>query len=133
MSHALMSRTLIAALLLSSSVLSASAMTTMPTSDASKPTQAAFSTYSAPHILSATEIHVGAQDLPEGIPGNASMLISLNVDSEGHARDIRVLRTFSPEISFRVVEAISRSRFQPAVLNHHAISAPMTIQVAVQR
>lgn len=130
-----MSRILIASLLLSSSVLSASAMATMPTSDAStsNPTPAAYSSYSAPRMLSSKNIHISSEDLPEGIPSNASMLVSLNVDTDGHAKNVRVVRTFSPEISFRVVEALSRSRFQPAMLNRHAISAPMTIQVAVQR
>uniref|UniRef100_E6QL68 TonB C-terminal domain-containing protein n=1 Tax=mine drainage metagenome TaxID=410659 RepID=E6QL68_9ZZZZ len=130
-----MSRILIASLLLSSSVFSASAMASQPITDASTSNAAptAYSTYSAPRMLSSTDIHISSEDLPEGIPSNASMIVALNVDTDGHAKNVRVVRSFSPEISFRVVEALSHARFQPAILNRHAISAPMTIQVAVQR
>lgn len=128
-----MSRLLIASLLLSSSVFSASAMASAPSTDVptSNPTVAA--AYVAPHLLNPTELHVTASDLTEGVPANGSMLVSVNVDAYGHAKNVRVLRTFSPEMSTRVAEAISRARFQPATFNNHAIAAPLNLVVSVQR
>ena len=126
-----MSRLLIASLLLSSSVFSASAMASAPSSDVSTPISTA--QYVAPHLLSPVALHVAANDLPEGVPANASVLLHVNVDAYGRARDIQVLRTFSPEMSFRVAEAISHARFQPATYNSQKIAAPLNLVVNVQQ
>ena len=128
-----MSRLMIASLLLSSSVLTASAMATAPSTDIPTYSPISTSQYVAPHLVSPMELHVSANDLPEGVPANASVLLHVNVDAYGHAKDIRVLRTFSPMISTRVAEAISHARFQPATFNNHQIDAPLNLVVNVQR
>ncbi len=128
-----MSRLLIASLLLTSSVFSASAMASAPSTDVPTSNPTAASAYVAPHLLNPTELHVSASDLTEGVPASGSMFVSVNVDAYGHAKDVHVLRTFSPEMSFRVAQAISRARFQPATFNNHTISAPLNLVVSVQR
>ncbi len=128
-----MSRLLIASLLLSSSVFSASAMASAPSTDVSTSTPISTAQYVAPHLLSPVALHVAANDLPEGVPANASVLLHVNVDAYGRAKDIRVLRTFSPEMSFRVAEAISHARFQPATYNSQKIAAPLNLVVNVQQ
>ena len=128
-----MSRLLIASLLLSSSVFSASAMASAPSTDVPTSNPTVASAYVAPHLLNPTELHVAASDLTEGTPANAAMIVRADIDAYGHAKNVRVLRTFSPEMSFRVAQAISRARFQPATFNNHAISAPLNMVVTVQR
>ncbi len=128
-----MSRHLIASLLLSTTALSASAMATAPSTDIPTSNLVAASQYVAPHLVSPMALHVSASDLPEGVPANASVLLRVDVDSYGHAKDIRVLRTFSPEMSFRVARAISAARFEPATFNNHKIDAPLNLVVNVQR
>jgi hypothetical protein len=127
-----MSRLFIASLLLSSSVFSASAMASAPSSDVPTSNSVAATRYVAPHLLNPSELHIAPSNMTDGVPANGSMLVSMNVDSYGHAKNVRVLRTFSPEMSFRVAEAISRARFQPATFNNHAISAPLNLVVNVQ-
>ncbi len=128
-----MSRLLIASLLLSTTAFSASAMASAPSTDIPTSSPVAASQYVAPHLLSPMALHVSANDLPEGVPANASVLLHVDVDAYGHAKDIRVVRTFSPQMSFRVAEAISRARFQPATFNNHQIDAPLNLVVNVQR
>ena len=128
-----MSRLLIASLLLSTTAFSASAMASAPSTDIPTSSPVAASSYVAPHLASPLALHVSANDLPDGVPANASVLLHVNVDAYGHAKDVRVVRTFSPEMSYRVSEAISHARFQPATFNNHAISAPLNLVVNVQR
>jgi TonB family protein len=123
--------TLVASLLLSPMLLTASAIARTPKTDAAATTPARVSTgVVAPKILNADNFHIPADVLGQG---NAQVVLSLNVDEKGNAQNIRVVKSANPELDARVVSQVSQSHFRPGTLNDHAIPVDMNLVVKVQR
>ena len=59
-----------------------------------------------------------------------SVMIALEVDSEGRPRNIRVIRSLGMGLDERALEAVARWRFKPGVLNGRPVSAPVSIEVS---
>jgi len=86
-------------------------------------------------VIPAQVLYAPNIDLPfnESIPNNAEVVLQLNVDEKGRAEDVQVVKSPNPELDAPVAEAVRKSRFRPAALDHQAIAVPMTLTVVVQR
>ena len=59
-----------------------------------------------------------------------SVMLALEVDSEGHPRNIRVVRSLGLGLDERAVEAVSQWRFKPGALNGRPVNAPVSVEVS---
>lgn len=59
-----------------------------------------------------------------------SVMLALEVDSEGRPRNIRIVRSLGLGLDERAVEAVARWRFKPGLLNGHPVDAPVSVEVS---
>jgi protein TonB len=127
-----MHRILATSLLLSPLFLSAAAVASTPATDASTSTQVRpVSTGVIPaHVLYAPSISLSPST---AIPSDAAVVLHLNVDENGKAQGIQVVKSVNADLDARVVEAVRESRFRPAMLDKQVIPIDMNLTVVVQR
>ena len=125
---------LIASLLLSPMLVSASAIASQPKSDAPAPAEYhRISTgIAAPAMIDESSFRIPADVLGQSA-GNAQVVLSLNVDEKGNAQNVRVVKSVNPSLDSRVVAAVMQSHFRPATLNHQPIAIDMDLTVSVKR
>jgi len=130
-----MRRILIASLLLSPMLVTAPAVASQPRSDADASTQPVRVSTGvvAPQLVytTAVEFPGGAFDMT--IPQDAKVVLSMNVDTKGHAQDIQVIKSVNPDLDQRVVNAVRGFRFRPATLDNQTIPVDLNLTVEVQR
>ena len=59
-----------------------------------------------------------------------SVMLALDVDSEGHPRNIRVVRSLGLGLDERAVEAVAQWRFKPGLLNGRPVNSPVSVEVS---
>ena len=59
-----------------------------------------------------------------------SVMLSLEIDSEGRPRNIRVVQSLGLGLDERAVEAVSQWRFKPGLLNGRPVTAPVSVEVS---
>ena len=59
-----------------------------------------------------------------------TVLLALEVDSEGHPRNIRVIQSLGLGLDERAMEAVAKWRFKPGILNGRAVNSPVSVQVS---
>jgi len=128
-----MRRILATSLLLSPLLLTAAAFASQPVIDASASTQAPrIST----GVIPARLLHAASLTLPPALavttPNDAEVVLKLNVDEQGKAQDVQVVRSINPAVDERVVEAVRQFRWHPATLDKQAIPVELTLKVEVQ-
>jgi len=125
---------LIASLLLSPMLVSASAVASQPKTDAPAPVEYhRISTgIAVPAIIDST-FRIPAGSLGDTGVGSAKIVLSLNVDEKGNAQNVRVVKSANPALDARVVTAVMQSHFRPATLDHHPIAVDMDLTVSVKR
>jgi TonB family protein len=126
-----MRRILVASFLLTPMLFAASAVASQPATDAAPTTQVrrVSTGIVAPHLLKSTNVDIPADAFDAIIPPDAEVGLKVNVDEQGNARDIQVVRPVSADLDSRVVAAVSKFRFAPATLDNQAI--PLTIDLNV--
>jgi TonB family protein len=126
--------TLLASLLLSPMLVAASAVASQPKSDAPAPAEYhRISTgIAVPAIVDST-FRIPAGSLGETGAASAKVVLSLNVDEKGNAKNVRVVKSANPTLDARVVTAVLQSHFRPATLDHQAIAVDMDLTVSVLR
>ncbi len=88
----------------------------------------------APVILNPADIRVPAGTLANALGGEATVVLRLSVDEQGHAQDVRVVKSAGvEEVDSRVVAGVEQARFRPAQLNNQSIPMAMSLVVRVQR
>ena len=123
--------TLVASLLLSPMLLTASAIARTPKTDASATTPGRISSgVIPPKMIDQNNFRIPANALGQG---NAQVELSLNVDEKGNAQNVRVVKPANPELDSKVVAAVLQSHFRPGTLNSHAIPVDLDLVVKVQR
>ncbi len=129
-----MRRILAASLLLSPLFLPAAAVASTPAADASASTlvRPASSGLTSPRILRTANVHI-APDFAQAIPALSEVVLKLTVDEKGKAQEVRVIKSASPLLDDRVVQAVQQFRWRPAKLDKQAIPMDMTLNVEVQR
>jgi TonB family protein len=124
-----------ASILLSPMLLAASAVASSPKADAPAPTEYNRTTKAValPASLEYSTFHLPAGSSSQVNANDAKVVLSLNVDQKGNARNIRVVKSANPELNNRVVQAISQAHFNPATVNHQPVAVDVNITVNVQQ
>ena len=116
------------AVLFSSVLVSASAFAAAPKSDASVVTQfRPVSTGVIAPVLEGGPLHIAP-----GVVSGGEVVLALNVDANGDARHVRVMKSAGPALDSKVVAAVLQSHFKPATLNKQAIPVDLDLTVKVQ-
>jgi TonB family protein len=74
--------------------------------------------------------------LPDGLskvflPTNAEVELTLTVDSNGQAKDIKVVKASNPYWDARVVDAIQKSQFHPGMVDNTPVPVDMNLTVMI--
>lgn len=128
-----MRRILATSVLLSPLFFSAAVFASQPIDDASAPTPARpLSTGVKPaHVLYSPNVELPSATV-ETLPYDAEVILKLNVDENGQAQDVQVVKSPSPLLDEPVAELVRQSRFRPATLDNQPVATPMTLTVVVQ-
>ena len=126
---------LIASLLLSPMLYTASAVASQPKTDAPSTTQErrVSTGITSPVILESGKIHISAHALDGTVEREAKVVLALNVDEKGNAQNIQVVQSANPDLDARVVAAVRQSHFRPATLDNQVIPLNVNLVVTVQR
>jgi protein TonB len=126
-------RRILAAIMLSSMALSAAAATSKPANDADATSVRPISTgVTAPHLVYSTKINISASELPNTY-SNARVILKFNLDTTGTPTSIQVVQPLTQAIDARIVDAVRKFRWSPAVLNNQTVPIDMNLVVQVQR
>jgi len=126
-------RRIIAAIMLSSIALSAAAATSKPANDADSTSVRPVSTgVTAPQLIYSTKISIPTTDLPSG-SNSARLVLKFNLDKTGTPQAIQVIQPLTQAVDTRVVDAVRKFRWSPAVLNNQTVPVEMNLVVVVQR
>jgi TonB family protein len=60
---------------------------------------------------------------------SGSVLLSIIVDTEGHARDIHVAKSLGMGLDEKAMEAVEKWRFKPGMRNGQPVNVQATIEV----
>jgi TonB family protein len=128
-----MRRILAASVLLSPLFISAAALASQPVTvePASTATHSLSTGVKPARVLSAPDVDLSpaAQDT---LPYNAEVVLTLNVDENGKAQDIQIVKSPSHYLDGPVAAAVRQYRFRPATLDNQPVATPMTLTVVVQ-
>jgi TonB family protein len=127
-----MRRILAASILLSPLFLSAAAYATQPVTDASATTRPLSTGVKPAHVLSSPNIDLSATAV-DTLPLNSEVVLKLNVDPNGQAQDVQVVKSPSHLLDEPVAAAIRQTRFRPATLDNQPVATDLTLTVVVQR
>ncbi len=122
-------------LMLSSFLIPAVANASSSSDDASAPTQAPrISTgVSAPMLTNPIGIELPAGLASAFLPTDKEVGVSLMVDQNGQASDVKVVKSSNPYLDELVVEAVEKSHFKPAKLDNMAIPVSMNLTLEIAR
>jgi TonB family protein len=122
-----------ASLLLSTTLVAASAMAAQPKTDAvvTAPSTLNGSTFSPATLDS--KIHISTYALDDAGIRQGKVVLALNVDKNGNAQHVRILKSVSPEVDASVVSEVLQSHFQPAKLDNQVIPIELNLIVNVKR
>ena len=126
---------LVASILLSPMLLAASAVASSPKADAPAPTESRRTANgtTVPAALDYSTFHLPTGSSSQVDANDATVVLSLNVDEKGNARNIRVVKSANPELNTRVVQAISQAHFHPATLDRQPVPVDINLTVKVQQ
>jgi TonB family protein len=125
---------LIASLLLSPMLVTASAIASQPSTDAPAATQGRrISTGITAPAIDSSNIRIPADALGRIFTNDAQVVLSLNVDEKGNAQNVKVVKSVNPDLDSRVVAAVLQSHFQPAKLDNKAIPVDVNLVFTVKR
>jgi TonB family protein len=129
-----MRNTLVASLLLSPMLIAASAAASPLTSDIPVKNSARISTgIVAPQLINPGSIHVASSLLGGQEVTGSKVVLAFNVDENGNARNVKIVKSANPELSAHVVTEVERAHFKPGTLDDKAIAVDMELVVSVQR
>jgi hypothetical protein len=126
-------RRILVASLLSSIAITAAAATSKPANDADSTSVRPVSTgVTAPQLIYSTKISIPTTDLPSG-SNSARLVLKFNLDKTGTPQAIQVIQPLTQAVDTRVVDAVRKFRWSPAVLNNQTVPVEMNLVVVVQR
>jgi TonB family protein len=128
-----MRRIVISSILLSPLFLSAAALAIQPSTDApaSTPPRPLSTGVKSAHILYSPDIALTPTQT-ENLPVNAEVVLTLNVDENGKAQDVQVVKSLNQFLDQPVADAIRETRFSPATLDRQPVATPMTLTVLIR-
>jgi len=125
-------RILAASVLLTPLFLSAAALASQPVTDASASTATRpVSTGVKPaRLLHSTNVDL-TPTAAETLPFDAEVVLKLNVDENGNAQNVQVIKSPSPVLDAPVAAAVRQFRFRPATLDNQPVATDLTLTVVV--
>jgi TonB family protein len=128
-----MRRILIASALLSPMLFTAAAVASQPKDDASASTlvRPISTGVTAPKIVHSTDIQITPETARSIMP-NAEVVLKVNLDEQGKAQDVQVIKSANPILDAPVISAVRQFRWSPATLDKQAIPVDLTLSVVVQ-
>jgi outer membrane biosynthesis protein TonB len=126
-----MRRTLVTSLLLVPLALTAAAATSTSTNDASVSTQVSFPVIPA-RIVSAPKVDLTSV-LTQGFPNNAQVSLHVVVNTDGEARNVKVVSSDDPALNGPVLAALSKYRFRAATQGNQVVPYNLNLIFVVQR
>jgi TonB family protein len=87
----------------------------------------------APYLVDPQSIRVYSTDMPLMAPSEGKVELSLNVDANGKAQGVKIVKSFSPEVDAHVVASVSKAQFRPATLDKQNVACDMNLVVVVRR
>jgi TonB family protein len=130
---------LVASLLISPVLLSGAAVAATPKAEVKAEAPANTQSHRistglvAPEIVDPASIRVFSGDMPVMAPSEGKVVLSMNIDANGRAQDIKILKSFAPEVDAHVVASVSKAQFHPATLDKQAVACDMNLVVVVRR
>jgi TonB family protein len=126
---------LVATLLLSPMLYTASAVASQPKTDANgaAPERRISTGVIEPEVVGSSSIHIPPSALLRNDASSAEVVLALRVDEKGNAENIRVVKSANPDLDARVIEGVRQSRFRPAKLDNQAIPLDVNMIVQVNR
>ncbi len=85
-----------------------------------------------PKLISDPSIDVDISDFNAWNLGNQYMVVHLKVDETGKAQDVAIVKTVSPEVDAKVLDAVQQFHFSPAKLDDHAIPMDLDMRINFQ-
>jgi len=125
-----MRRTLVTSLLLVPMALTAAAATSNSTNDASVSTTVSFP------VIPAKIVYAPKADLtsvlPQSFPNDAQVILSIVVNEDGEARNVKVVSSDDPALNGPVMAAVSRYHFRAATQGNQVVPYHMNLAFVVQ-
>lgn len=124
----------IPALLLASSLASATALAKPPASADVPATPIHVSTgVTSPVLLNGSQLSISNESLAF-VPTTSPMVeLSMHVDEKGVPSDVHVVKSVSQKVDAQVVAAARTFHFRPAMLDHEPVAMNMRVKVIIQR
>lgn len=128
-----MRRILAASLLLVPSLFPAAALASQTVNDASASAQVRpLSTgVTSPRIIRTVNV-IATPELIQALPSDTEVVLKLNVDEQGMAQNVEVVKSVNKKLDDRVVAAVREFRWRPATLDKQAIPVDLTLNVNVK-
>jgi TonB family protein len=128
-----MRRILATSLLLPSLFLPAVAKASTSVDDAAAPTpKVRVSTgVIAPELLDADHFTIPMQITDIPVPSDAAVGLSLTVDENGRAQNVKVVKSLNPVWDARVVDAVTHAHFKPGSIDTESIPVDMNLTVNI--
>lgn len=122
---------LVASLLLTPMLIPAAALASKPKADDTAPTQGVrVSTgVTGPELLSPKSVDAS---IAAKAPGDKKVVVSLQVDENGKAKNVLIVKSAGANNDSRVLEAVRGFRFRPGTVSNQAFPENMKITVVVQ-
>lgn len=120
-----------ASALLSTVLFSAAAVASSPATgaDTSTRTQPAGSVMTPAQILYAPKADF--TQVWGDVPHDAEVVLKLNVNEEGKAQGIKVVKSEDPALDGPVIDAVSKYKFRPARVDNQPVAAAMNLVIKV--
>jgi TonB family protein len=126
-----MRRILVASLLLTPMLLPAAAVASKPKADDTAPTQGirVSTGVTVPELISPKNVDPAVAAMA---PGNRKVELSLQVNEQGKAENVQIVKSAGADVDSRVLEAVRGFRFRPGTVSNQAVPEPMHLTVVVQ-
>ncbi len=126
-----MRRILVASLLLTPMLFPAAAVASKPKADDTAPTQGirVSTGVTAPELISPQSVDAAVVILA---PTNKKVELSLQVNAEGKAENVQIVKSAGADADSRVLNAVRGFRFRPGTVSNQAVAEPMHLTVVVK-
>ncbi len=125
--------TLVASLLLSPMLVTASAVASQPKTDAPNQVLRVSSGVTVPAVLESTDVHIASDANARLSPVDSKVVVNLWVDAQGNPKGVRVVKSLYPDLDAHVVAAVRQFHFHPAKLDNQPVAQNMDLVVSVKR
>jgi len=85
-----------------------------------------------PKLIGTPHIALSDREFDRQIPAERTVVVSLDVDKDGAAHDVAVLKSINPAADEKIVAAVKDFHFVPAQLDSQAIPVHVNLSIVLQ-